>query len=285
MNMKRKFGRIAAFAPVFALMAAAYIFPVIDNIIKSFYNDAGEFVGLKNYSDVLHSYYFLDSLGFTLKIAVISTAAALCLAIVAAFALRETFAGKKLVLFMFQYNLGIPHIVVAMMMVMLLSNTGIVSSAVYSAGLTDGADSFPWLVRDSKGLGIMIAFVWKYFPYIGLSALGVLQGASREYEQQAAVLGVGKMKRIIHVIMPQVLPALSVSAIIVFAAAFGEYEIPAILGATSHRTLSVMIYIKYCDLSTRNMPQAYAMMVMMSVVLMLLIIAAYALSYRRRDVQ
>ena len=264
------------------LMALAYLFPVFSNVVKSLQSSDGSFVGLQNYIEVLESYYFVDSLLFTLKIAFFCTAVSLCIALVAALALRESFAGKKLVLLLFQYNLGMPHIVVAMMMVMLLSQTGIASSVAFRLGLSDGAGSFPWLVRDSRGTGIIITFIWKYFPYIGLSALGVLQGASLEYEQQAAVLGVGKFKRFFHVVLPRIIPAVSTAAIIVFAAAFGEYEIPAILGSTAHRTLSVMVYLKYCDMSTKNPPQAYAMMIMMTLVLMLIILVFLALTGRGR---
>lgn len=267
-----------AFAPLFFLMAIAYVFPIISNVIKSFQNEAGEYVGLKNYADVLSSYYFLDSLWFTLKIAFISTTIAMCIAIVVALALRETFIGKKIVLFLFQYNLCMPHIVVAMMMVMLLSQTGIVSSICYSLGLIKEAGDFIWLVRDSRGLGIMITFIWKYFPYIGLSVLGVLQSTSREYEQQAAVLGVGKWRRFFHVILPQIISATSTATIVVFSAAFGEYEIPAILSTASHRTLSIMVYMKYCDLATQNKPHAYAMMLMQTIVLMVIILCFYYLT-------
>ena len=277
--MKKKL----AFAPLFILMAIAYIFPILSNVINSFKNDKGEYVGFKNYTDVLSSYYFLDSLWFTLKIAFVATAIAMCIAIVAALALRETFVGKKIVLFLFQYNLCMPHIVVAMMMVMLLSQTGIVSSICYTLGITKQAEDFIFLIRDSKGIGITLTFIWKYFPYIGLSVLGVLQSTSLEYERQAAVLGVGKWKRFFHVILPQIIPATSMATIVVFAAAFGEYEIPAILSSASHRTLSIMIYMKYCDLSTRNMPHAYAMMIMQTLILMVIILCFYKLTNRGRS--
>lgn len=280
--MKDKILRSMTFLPMLLLMLLAYVFPIASNVAKSMQDKDGHFVGLQNYIYVLESYYFVDSLLFTLKIAFLCTLVSLCIAVVAAMALRESFAGKRLVLLLFQYNLGMPHIVVAMMMVMLLSQTGIASSIAFRLGFSEGAGSFPWLVRDSRGVGIIITFIWKYFPYIGLSALGVLQGASLEYEQQAAVLGVGKFRRFFHVVLPRIIPAVSTAAIIVFAAAFGEYEIPAILGSTAHRTLSVMVYLKYCDMSTKNPPQAYAMMIMMTLALMLIILAFFAVTGRGR---
>ncbi len=280
--MRKRGFTALAFVPLFLLMGIAYTLPVLSNLIKSLQNEQGEYVGLKNYADVLSSYYFLDSLRFTLRIALLTTLIAMLIAVIVALALRETFAGKKLVLFLFQYNICLPHIVAAMMMIMLLSQIGVLSSLAFRLGITDSAKAFPWLVRDSKGLGITITFVWKYFPYIGLSVLGVLQGASRAYEDQAATLGVGKVKRFFHVVLPQIIPATAIASIIVFAAAFGEYEVPALLGASNHRTLSVMVYMKYCDLSTRDLPAAYVMMTLMSLVLMAFILAYYLLVMRKR---
>lgn len=278
--MKESGKRWLAFAPMLLLLAVAYVVPLTSNIINSFHDDAGNYVGFQNYADVLGSYYFLDSLWFTLKVAFVTTVLSMLIAIIVAMALRENFAGKKLALFLFQYNLCVPHMVVAMLMIMLLSQTGIVSSIAYQLGLIDGAQEFPWLVRDSKGIGIVITFVWKYFPYIGLSVLGILQGASREYEAQAATLGVGKLKRFFHVVLPSIMPATTAASIIVFSAAFGEYEIPALLGSASHRMLSIMVYVKYCNMSTRNVPQAYAMMTMMMLALAFIILLYYILTSR-----
>lgn len=280
--MGKRSHEVLAFVPLGLLMALAYTLPVLANLLKSLQNEKGEYVGLKNYADVLSSYYFTDSLLFTLRIALVTTVVAMVIAIVVALALRETFAGKRIVLFLFQYNLCMPHIVAAMMMIMLLSQVGVLSSLAYRAGLTESARDFPWLVRDSRGIGVTVAFVWKYFPYIGLSVLGVLQSASPEYERQAATLGIGRWKRFFHVVLPQIIPATATASIIVFASSFGEYEIPALLGASAHRSLSVMVYMKYCDMSTRDLPAAYAMMTMMTLVLMAFIISYYLLTTRKR---
>jgi putative spermidine/putrescine transport system permease protein len=195
-----------------------------------------------------------------------------------ALALRETFFAKKLVLLICRYNLSVPRLAAAMMMVFLLSQTGFLSSLTHQLGLTESVRDFPWLVYDSKGIGLSIVFVWKFTPYIALAALGVLQGASLEYEHQAATLGIGKFKRLIHIILPNVVPAISTTAIIVFAAAFGDYETPAILGAAQKRSVSVMLYLKYLDPDMQNRPEAYAMMVLTSAVLMTIILIAWRLA-------
>ena len=270
--MKKRSSFILSFVPLILLMAVGYVVPVISNIVGSLQDKQGGFVGLENWATVLTSYYFVDSLLFTLKVAIISTALAMVIAVACALALRRTFIGKKLVVLMFQFNLTIPRMAAAMMLLLLLSQTGLISQVSHALGITQGTADFPYLIQDQAGLGLIIAFTWKFFPYIGMSVLGILQGASQEYEDQAAVLGVGRFRRFWHVTLPMIVPATSIASIIVFAAAFGDYEIPMVLGSPSHRVLSIFTYLKYSDPALMNRPESYVLMVSMIIVLMVVIL-------------
>ena len=264
-------------------MGAGYVVPIASNVYMSTLDSADNFIGLDNYIRVLSSYYFVDSLLYTLKIAFVSTALAMIIAIVVALALRQTFIGKKLTIFCFQVNLTVPRMAAAMMMMLLLSQTGMVSQVAHALGLVDSAGTFPLIMRDAGGVGIIIAFVWKFFPYIGMSVLGILQGASIELEQQAALLGVGRFKRFFHVTLPLIMPACAIATIIVFSAAFGDYEIPAVLGGSTHRTLSVFTYMQYSNADLLDKPASYVLMVIMPIVLSVIIIVYWKLVNRKNE--
>jgi putative spermidine/putrescine transport system permease protein len=265
-------------------MAAFYLWPVINIVRGSFSDESGRPVGLQNYAEVLSSNYFLDALLFTFRVSLISTLIAAVLAVIMALALRGSFAGKKLALFISQYNLSVPRLAAAMLMVFLLSQTGLLSSLAHSLGLAEAARDFPWLVNDAKGIGLCVVFVWKFFPYIGLSALGVLQSTSLEYEQQAATLGIGKWRRFFHVTLPSITPAVAIPSIFVFAASFGDYEVPAILGSAQSRSLSVMLYLKYADPDMKNQPEAFAMMLLTALALTAVVLV-YRLAANARTPQ
>ena len=282
-DMKGKIGFALSFLPLLVLMALGYVMPIASNIASSMQDDAGAFVGLDNYARVLESYFFTDTLLFTIRTAVASTAIAMVIAVVVALALRETFVGKKLVVFMFQFNLTLPRMAAAMMVLLLVSQTGLLSQISAALGITQGPSSFPVLIHDEQGLGLICAFAWKFFPYIGMSVLGILQGASREYEDQAAVLGVGRFKRFWHVTLPMIIPATSIAAIIVFAAAFGDFEMPMVLGSSSHRVLSTLTYLKYSDPTLMDKPASYVLMVVMSIVLIAIILIYRHFTMGRRD--
>ena len=66
---------------------------------------------------------------------------------------------------------------------------------------------------------------------------------------------------------------ISMLPIIVFAAAFGDYEIPMVLGNSTHRVLSIYTYLKYSDPAMLTRPESYVLMVVMIVVLMVVILA------------
>jgi putative spermidine/putrescine transport system permease protein len=256
-------------------MAVAYVWPIITNIQGSFTDQNGQFVGWDNYVSVLNSYYFWDSLLFSLKISLVATAVSVVLATILALALRETFVGKKIAVFICQYNLSVPRLAAAMIVVFLVSQTGFLSSISHALGFTESLKDFPWLVYDSGGIGLILVFTWKFVPYIAMATLGILQGASLEYEHQAATLGVNKIKRFFFVLLPTIIPATAVSSILVFASAFGDYEVPAVLGSAQERALPVLVYLKYYDSNFRNQPEAFVLMIIMTLVL-----SAIILTYR-----
>ena len=63
------------------------------------------------YISIFQKKSFTSSFLFTLRIAVIATVVSTVLAIVLAMVLRHTFAGKRVMTFILQLNLPIPHIV------------------------------------------------------------------------------------------------------------------------------------------------------------------------------
>jgi putative spermidine/putrescine transport system permease protein len=270
--LRSKISIVLSFLPLIILMAIAYVWPIVTNFQGSFLDQNGEFAGWDNYVKVFNSYYFWDSLFFSLRISLTATAISVILATVLALALRDTFVGKKIAVFIIQYNLSIPRLAAAMIIVFLVSQTGFLSSITHALGLTESVKDFPWLVYDSSGIGLILVFTWKFVPYIAMATLGILQGASLEYEHQAATLGVGKLKRFVHVLLPTIIPATAVSSILVFASSFGDYEVPAILGSSQHRALSVFVYLKYYDSNFRNQPEAFVLMIVMTLVLTAIIV-------------
>ena len=72
-------------------------------------------------------------------------------------------------------------------------------------------------------LGVVIALIFVGLPFVVRSVQPVLAEAEREVEEAAALLGAGRLRTIIQVVLPQIYPALLTGAALAFARAVGEY--------------------------------------------------------------
>ena len=186
-----------------------------------------------------YSKTFWQGLWLTLWVSFASTFFSAVLAIFSALLLRQSFVGKRISTFLFQLNLPIPHVVAAIGMLFLLSQSGLLSRAGAQMGILERPNEFPVLVRDKQGLGIIIAYVWKELPFFGVIVLAILQSLGADYEDLARSLGANRWQRFRYVILPLILPGLLSSSVIVFAFTFGSYEVPALLGVRFPEMLPV----------------------------------------------
>ena len=269
--------------PPLIIITLFFLFPLFVSFDRSFHDIDGNYIGFSAYSSMFSSRTFNNAFWYTVKISLLSTVIAVFVAIVIAMALRRTFIGKKISLFLFQFNASIPHISVASMMLLLLLPLGLISSMAFQLGMIDSSLEFPMLVRGSSAFGTVFSFAWKFAPFIGLAVLAVLQSAAPEYEQQAATLGVGPMRRFRYIILPMIKPAIFSSAIICFAFAFGSYEVPWMLGnSDTLASLSYNIFNSPVEIYRRA--EAYAISsVITAVTLAVSIVYFYLMLNERRS--
>lgn len=72
-------------------------------------------------------------------------------------------------------------------------------------------------------VGIFIALVFIGLPFVVRAIQPVLQELDREVEEAAQTLGANDLQRVIHVIMPTLLPSMISGVSLAFARAVGEY--------------------------------------------------------------
>jgi putative spermidine/putrescine transport system permease protein len=241
-------------------------------------------LGLQAYANILaserYAEQFWTGLLLTLWISLASTLLSAVLAVGAALLIRRTFWGKRLSVFLFQFNLPIPHIVAAIGMLFLLSQSGLLSRLGAQAGLLDAPSDFPILVRDPYGIGIIVSYVWKEVPFVGVIVLAVLQSLGENYDDIARNLGANRWQRFLYVTLPLIAPALLSTSIIVFAFTFGAYEVPGILGVRYPRTLPVMSLRFFLDADLNARAEAMALSMMITAIVMILV-AGYMWMSRR----
>lgn len=221
---------------------------------------------LSAYAAVLGSPGFLKSLALSLWIATASTLIAAALALAAALLLRQTFPGRALIGFLVQLNLTIPHIVGAVGLLYLLSQSGSFARLAFAAGLISGPQDFPALTQDPFAIGIILLYVWKELPFITLILLANLQTLGQDHEAAARTLGATRWQAFRFVLLPMLTPALAAASALVFAFAFGAYEVPLVLGAHAPKALPVLAWQSWTDTDLATRPEAMAMAVIIALI-------------------
>ncbi|MGD1821645.1 MAG: ABC transporter permease [Pleomorphochaeta sp.] len=239
-------------------------------------------VNLDAYKAILQDKEFLSSLGFTFWIALGSTFFSIVVAIILSMGLRKRFKRKGAVLFAYQFPLPIPHIVSGIAILFLFGQSGFIARILALLGIIESSSQFPEMIFDSHGIGIILALMWKFVPFVGVALVGILQTTGTAYEEAAISLGANSWNRFRYVLLPMMLPSISTSSILIFAYAFGSYEIPFLLGSTYPKALSIVAYQKFTNIDLAYRSQAMAMSTIIAVIVLFIVIVYRRLSSKVR---
>ncbi len=238
---------------------------------------------LEAYFSIFTSKEFYLSFLLTFHIAFTSTVISAILAIGSALLLRRTFVGRTVVNFLFQLNLTVPHLVGAIGILYLFSQSGSFARLAAEWGMIASPAEFPAMVFDPYAIGIIMQYVWKEIPFIGVIVLANMQALGEDYESVARSLGASRWQAFRHVLLPLIFPGVLSASVIVFAFTFGAYEIPALLGANYPAALPVLAYRKYTDVDLAARPEAMAMAIVIAILSAVMIY--YYVRYSRRRIR
>ena len=268
-------------APALAIIVLLFLGGLATGLLRSL--NYFPLIGLNEFNlDAYFSIFtdngFLQSLLLTFHIAFTSTLIASILAVASALLLRPAFRGKRIVHFFFSLNLTIPHLVGAIGVLYLFQNSGLVSRILTGLDVISRPADFPAMVFDPWAIGIIIQYVWKEIPFIGVIVLAILLSVGEDYESVARSLGANRWQAFRQVTLPLIMPGVVSASVIVFAFTFGAFEIPYLLGRTFPAALPVLAYQSYTDVDLAARPQAMAMAMVIAFISTLLIMAYMKLS-------
>ena len=286
-GLSEKAGRRLTITVLLAPAILVILLLFMGGLITGFLRSLGYFplIGLNDFNFDAYTIIFTDT-GFirsfilTFHIAFTSTLIASILAVASAMLLRPAFRGKRFVQFIFSLNLTIPHLVGAVGVLYLFSGSGLVSRLATGAGVIDSPAGFPAMVNDPWAIGIIIQYVWKEIPFIGVIVLAILLSVGEDYESVARSLGANRWQAFRNVTLPLIMPGVVSASVIVFAFTFGAFEIPWLLGSTFPKALPVLAFESYTDVDLAARPQAMAMAMVIAVMSSLMILAYMKVSRR-----
>jgi putative spermidine/putrescine transport system permease protein len=219
-------------------------------------------ISLDAYREVLTGEDFLNSFLLTVYVAGASTIISTILAVLAALVLRRS--SGRLSAIVFQLPITIPHLVAAVGIALVVSQTGLGARLAAALGLIGEPKEFPALLYDRYSVGIILTYVWKEVPFVTLVVLAALRGVAGELEDVARTLGASAWQRFWYVVFPVISPGIIAASLIVFAFTFGAFEVPYLLGKSYPTILPVMAYNEYRDIDLTARPAAMAINVLIA---------------------
>ena len=165
---------------------------------------------------------------------------------------RYNIAGKKLLHIFIIMSLMSPPFIGAYSWIILLGRNGLIAKLFSSIGMVS-----PTIYgRD----GIIFVFMLHLFPYIYLYTSGAMNSIDSSLEEAAENLGMSKLRRIITVTLPVILPSILAGCIMVFMTSLADFGTPMLLGE-GYTVLPVLVYNEYMSESAINPNMASALSV------------------------
>ena len=214
---------------------------------------------LDYYAEVFTNADFLSAVWVSVWIALWSAVLATALGVLVCAALircRKTGGGF---LYAVRLPILVPHAVVAVFVVQILGQTGLIARLGYGLELLEDYAQFPQLLYTPSYLGTILAYLWKEIPFVAYFVLAFMSGISETLGEAAENLGASPVRGFFEVTLPLSIPVISKAFLIIFIFAFGGYELPLLLGSTLPKALSVQTYLAYTSPDLLQRPLAMAM--------------------------
>ena len=200
--------------PAIVIIGLFTIYPFIYSISTSMRHlvltmpfDQG-FVGLRNFQEVVSSYYFFNSLKNTLLYMLSTLVAVSILGMLTALYLNSRLPGSRLVMLLILIPWAIPTVVAGIIWKLIFHGSyGALNGVLYSLGII--REYVAWLSTPLLAkLAVLVAQVWKETPLVAILILAGLQTIPRELHEAAMIDGGGSFRRFFSITVPYLKPIL-----------------------------------------------------------------------------
>lgn len=140
----------------------------------------------------------------------------------------------------------------------LLGNNGLINRTLMNLGVID----MP-LPLMYNALGIVIALVHVFLPFMILPIMNGIQGIDPSLEAAARSLGASRLTAFRRIVLPLSMPGIQAGCILVFVLSLSAYVTPALIGGLKVKTMAVTVVDALID--TFQWPFGSALALMLSV--------------------
>lgn len=222
---------------VVLILALFLIYPFSSLIYRSFFSAKTGDLSLQNYTRFFTKPYYYRTLFRSLFVAGTATITTILIGIPMAYLMtRYNVAGKKFIHILIIMSLMSPPFIGAYSWITLFGRAGLVTKFFAGIGIT--------LPTIYGRLGIILVFTFKLFPYVYLYTSGAMSSIDRSLEEAAENLGSNKMRRLLTITLPVVLPSIAAGAVMVFMTSLADFGTPMLIGE-GYPVLPVLVYNEY----------------------------------------
>jgi ABC-type sugar transport system permease subunit len=202
-----------------------------------------EWIGLKNFTRLLHDTLFLRSLGNTLTFLLIHIPLQIVFALLLAVLLNSRIKLRGFFRALYFLPVVVSGVAVTILWQQLYSyDYGVLNGMLNAVGLP----SIPWLVNASWAMpSIAIMATWKNIGIYIVLFLAGLQNIPGELYEAASLDGATKARQFLHITLPMLNPTIIVIVVLSTIGGFSLFIEPYVLtgGGPMQSTLSGMLYI------------------------------------------
>ena len=267
------------------LLGVLFMFGVLNGIVQSFgYIPAFDLtnITLDYYIEILNNPTFLDSLKVSLQISIISSVLAVILGTILTAALVYTEHTEGKVIQVIKLAILIPHTIVALFAISILSQNGLIARLFYHLGLINVQGDFPLLLYTKNNFGIILGYIWKEVPFVAYFSLALMSSINNTLGEASENLGASKLKSFFYITLPLSMPAIRKAFLIILTFSFGAYDLPFLLGATMPKALPVQAHIEYIHPDLRHRPYAMAMNGLILIIAWTIAVIYYLITKRKK---
>jgi multiple sugar transport system permease protein len=266
--------------PAFLVIALFTIYPILYAVRISFYQylltrpKSHPFIGLKNFQEVINSYYFQNSLTITAIYTIAAVIGVIIFGLGVALLLNSKIRLANFLKIFILLPWAIPAVVGGLLWKWILnSDFGILNGILYSLGIIK--DYIPFLANPTLAkISIILAHIWKEGPLVSIFFLSGLQLIPNELYEAARIDGGGGWRIFRLITLPLLKPIFLVVVVYETMTAILTFDVIYVLtGGGPGDSTALISWFAYAEIfKSLNLGHGIALAIIIALITLVLII-------------
>ena len=216
--------------PAILLLGMITVYPFVISVGLSFFDYSFlkreiNFVGLKNYIDILSEGKYLSSIRFTFLWTIWNVLLIGIMGFITSLLLRQRFFGRQVIKATMLIPWILPQVVTGFTFnLMMAQEIGILTRFLFLLGLVPA--DFSWFI-DPKlaAAAVVVANSWRGFPFVALMLFAKMQSIPSSLMEAAQIDGANSIQVFRHIIINYIKPVVATCLALTFIWSFNAFDI------------------------------------------------------------